>query len=69
MLEVKREVVEFISEKYRTKGVVPSVRKILKEFGLNRAMFYKAFPGGIKENARRQMRNYLASALNLLKKR
>ena len=49
MLEVKREVVEFVSEKYRKEGVVPSVRKILKEFGLNRAFFYKAFPGGIRE--------------------
>jgi hypothetical protein len=49
MLEVKREVVEFVSEKYRKEGVVPSVRNILKEFGLNRAFFYKAFPGGIRE--------------------
>jgi uncharacterized coiled-coil DUF342 family protein len=50
MLEVKREVVvEFVSEKYRKEGVVPSARKILKEFDLNHAMFYKAFPGGIKE--------------------
>jgi len=49
MLEVKRRVIEFVSEKYRKEGVVPSVRKILKEFGLNRAMFYKAFPGGIRE--------------------
>jgi len=49
MLEVKRGVIEFVSEKYRKEGVVPSVRKILKEFGLNRAFFYKAFPGGIRE--------------------
>jgi len=49
MLEVKREVVEFVSEKFRKEGVVPSVRNILKEFGLNRAFFYKAFPGGIRE--------------------
>jgi uncharacterized coiled-coil DUF342 family protein len=49
MLEAKREVVEFVSEKYRKEGVVPSVRNILKEFGLYRAMFYKAFPGGIRE--------------------
>jgi len=49
MLEVKRRVIEFVSEKYRKEGVVPSVRKILKEFGLNRAFFYKAFPGGIRE--------------------
>jgi len=49
MLELKREVVEFVSEKFRKEGVVPSVRNILKDFGLNRAMFYKAFPRGIRE--------------------
>jgi hypothetical protein len=49
MIEVKRKITEFVSEKYRKKGVVPSVRQILQHLDLNRTLFYEAFPGGLRE--------------------
>jgi len=49
MIKVKRKITEFVSEKYRKKGVAPSVRQILQELDLNRTLFYKAFPGGLRE--------------------
>jgi len=47
-LSLRAEIVEYVSRRYREKGRVPSVRQILREFGIYRALFYRMFPEGLE---------------------
>ena len=39
----------YVRERYEAEREVPSVRRILREFGIPRARFYSIFPGGLDE--------------------
>lgn len=45
----RKEVIKFVSDKYRKEGVVASINEILERFNTYRAFLYAAFPGHQKE--------------------
>ena len=47
-LSLRARIVEYVSRRYREEGRVPSVRQILREFGIYRALFYRMFPDGLE---------------------
>lgn len=48
-MKLKEEIVEFVRETYRGRGSVPSIREVLRRFGICRVKFYGLFPNGVSE--------------------
>ena len=52
-MSLRARIVEYVSRRYEEEGRVPSVRQILREFGIYRALFYQMFPEGLEELCRK----------------
>lgn len=48
-MDPRDRIIEYVRRKYKERGRVPSIREILREFGIYRTLFYRIFPRGLRE--------------------